>query len=72
MQQSSAMIQLWRSIFFSLKGVALANQAQKTEHSWAKKGRGAYWGKKRFAKKESNKMRRKYDKEKVEENKHAD
>jgi len=50
----------------------LANQAQKTEHSGAKKGRGAYWGRKKDAKKESNSVRRKNDKKIVKENKHAE
>lgn len=36
----------------------MANGARKTEHSGAKQGKGAYWGKKRFAKGESNKARR--------------
>jgi hypothetical protein len=40
----------------------MANQAKKTEHSGAKKGRGAYWGVKKDAKKESNIKRRQGDK----------
>lgn len=36
----------------------MANQAQKTEHSGPQKGRGAYWGRKRDAKAESNRVRR--------------
>ena len=50
----------------------MAYGAQKTEHSGAKKGRGAYWGKKRFAKKESNKMRRTNDKKSEKENKNVE
>ena len=33
-------------------------EAKKTEHSGAKHGRGAYWGRKHDAKKEGNKVRR--------------
>ena len=33
-------------------------EAKKTEHSGAKHGNGAYWGPKKDAKKESNKVRR--------------
>jgi hypothetical protein len=36
----------------------MAYRATKTEHTGAKHGRGAYWGPKREAKKESNKLRR--------------
>jgi len=36
----------------------MANQAKKTEHSGSKKGTGAYWGRKKDAKHESNKKRR--------------
>ncbi|GAC13680.1 hypothetical protein [Aliiglaciecola lipolytica] len=36
----------------------MAFGVKKTEHNGAKKGRGAYWGKKRFAKFESNRRRR--------------
>ena len=36
----------------------MAYGARKTEHSGPKKGRGAYWGRKCIAKKESNKKRR--------------
>lgn len=36
----------------------MAYGARKTEHSGPKKGRGAYWGRKWIAKKESNKKRR--------------
>ena len=36
--------------------------AKKTEHSGAKKGCGAYWGRKVAAKKESNRQRREDDK----------
>lgn len=37
-------------------------EAKKTEHSGAKKGEGAYWGSKRDAKKESDKIRRRWSK----------
>jgi hypothetical protein len=40
----------------------LRNEAKKTEHSGAKKGKGAYWGRKKVAKHESNRMRRIDDK----------
>ena len=33
-------------------------KAKKTEHVGAKRGRGGYWGPKKDAKKESNKIRR--------------
>ena len=36
----------------------MAYAASKTEHSGSKKGRGAYWGHKVNAKKESKKLRR--------------
>jgi hypothetical protein len=36
----------------------MASKAHKTDHSGPKKGRGAYWGRKKNAKKESNKVRR--------------
>ena len=36
----------------------MGNEAKKTEHTGAKKGSGAYWGRKVAAKKESNKQRR--------------
>jgi len=36
----------------------MANKAAKTEHSGAKHGSGAYWGRKADAKRESNKTRR--------------
>jgi hypothetical protein len=36
----------------------MAYRAKKTEHTGAKHGRGAYWGSKKEAKQESNKLRR--------------
>lgn len=36
--------------------------AKKTEHVGAKKGKGAYWGRKQIAKAESNRVRREDDK----------
>lgn len=36
--------------------------AKKTEHAGAKKGCGAYWGRKKVAKAESNRVRREADK----------
>jgi len=36
--------------------------AKKTEHAGAKKGKGAYWGRKEAAKSESNRLRREADK----------
>ena len=41
----------------------MAYEAKKTEHSGAKHGNGAYWGRKKDAKKESNKIRRRNAKE---------
>jgi len=40
----------------------MAQQAKKSEHSGSKKGRGAYWGRKKDAKSESKRLRRKTDK----------
>ena len=40
----------------------MANQAKKTEHAGPKKGSGAYWGRKKPAKTESNRARREADK----------
>jgi len=36
----------------------MAGNARKTEHTGSKKGRGAYWGRKADAKRESNRARR--------------
>ena len=43
----------------------MAHKAQKTEHTGAKHGNGAYWGAKRDAKRESNKLRRREGKQAV-------
>ena len=43
----------------------MAHQAKKTEHAGAKKGKGAYWGRKVDAKKESRRVRREADKKSV-------
>lgn len=43
----------------------MAYQAKKTEHSGPKKGKGAYWGRKVAAKKESNRQRREMNKESI-------
>lgn len=40
----------------------MAHQAVKTEHAGAKKGSGAFWGRKADAKRESNRRRRANDK----------
>ena len=40
----------------------MAHTARKTEHSGSKKGRGAFYGRKAAAKKESNHLRRQSDK----------
>jgi hypothetical protein len=40
-------------------------QAKKTEHAGAKHRRGAYWGRKFDAKKESNKVRRRDSRRKI-------
>jgi len=45
-----------------------AHQGGKTEHSGAKHGKGAYYGRKKDAKKDSNKNRRANDKKTVDEN----
>ena len=45
----------------------MAHQVKKTEHSGAKKGKGAYWGRKVDAKKESDRRRREEDKNTVVE-----
>ena len=42
--------------------------AKKTEHAGAKKGCGAYWGRKVAAKKESNRLRREDGKLSIVEN----
>ena len=42
-------------------------EAKKTEHAGAKHGSGAYWGPKKDAKKESNKVRRRNWKREVRE-----
>jgi hypothetical protein len=39
----------------------VGNRAQRTEHAGAKKGRGAYYGRKREAKRDSAKLRRRND-----------
>lgn len=36
----------------------MAGRVKKAEHAGPKKGRGAYWGRKADAKRESNKVRR--------------
>lgn len=45
----------------------MAYRAHKTEHTGAKHGRGAYWGSKYEAKKESNKLRRKNQREEIQQ-----
>jgi hypothetical protein len=42
--------------------IIMAQQVKKSEHSGSKKGRGAYWGRKKDAKTESNRLRRETDK----------
>ena len=44
----------------------MGHEAKKTEHGGAKKGKGAYWGRKKDAKKESNRVRREIDKDEVQ------
>lgn len=46
----------------------MAHAAVKTEHAGAKHGNGAYWGRKKAAKVESNKKRRRNDKLACREN----
>ncbi len=43
----------------------MAGNARKTEHAGSKKGRGAYWGRKADAKRESNRTRREFAKRTV-------
>jgi hypothetical protein len=43
----------------------VAENAKKTEHAGPKKGRGAYWGRKADAKRESNRTRREVAKQAV-------
>lgn len=45
----------------------MACGAKKTEHVGSKKGRGAYWGRRVAAKKDSNRKRRENDKASVAE-----
>ncbi|MBI2689322.1 MAG: hypothetical protein HYX27_23705 [Acidobacteria bacterium] len=40
-------------------------EAKKTEHNGPKRGKGAYWGRKREAKKQSNKIRRENGKSEI-------
>lgn len=48
----------------------MALRAKKTEHVGAKKGRGAFYGHKAEAKRDSNRRRRKGDKEAIAEQAH--
>ena len=50
-----------------MEAIKEANQGGKTEHSGAKKGKGAYYGRKKEAKRDSNKNRRKADKAQAKE-----
>jgi len=50
-----------------LRGLDMAHNAKKTEHSGAKRSRGGYAGQKRAAKHESNKLRRLTDRRAVRE-----
>ena len=45
----------------------MAHWSKTTEHSGAKKGKGAYWGRKKTAKKDSNVGRRVNDKKAVKD-----
>lgn len=45
----------------------MAQNANKTEHSGAKKGSGSYWGRKRDAKEESSKKRRADERQQVKD-----
>lgn len=51
----------------NIEGMHEANQGGKTEHSGAKKGKGAYYGRKKEAKRDSNKNRRNADKAQTKE-----
>jgi hypothetical protein len=50
------------TLFWKVGGLHMAQQAKKSEHTGPKKGRGAYWGRKKDAKTESNRLRRESDK----------
>ena len=54
-------------VFFNSIGIEEGQNAGKTEHSGAKKGKGAYYGRKKDAKSDSNKKRRSDDKAAVSE-----
>ncbi len=45
----------------------MAHRANRTEHSGAKRGRGAYWGHKADAKEHSNRLRREDDRRSAKE-----
>ena len=45
----------------------MGNRAKRTEHSGPKKGKGPYWGRKRWAKRDSAVRRRQDGREKIEE-----
>jgi hypothetical protein len=49
-----------------MSGIEEAAKAKKTEHSGAKKGKGAYYGRKKDAKKDSKKARRENDKKETD------
>lgn len=49
----------------------MALKARKTEHSWAKKGRGAFWGRKAEAKLASNRQRREDGRRAIDEQLHV-
>ena len=51
----------------NIEGMHEANQGGKTEHSGAKKGKGAYYGRKKEAKRDSNKNRRSAGKDQSKE-----
>lgn len=48
----------------------MANNVRKTEHSGAKHGNGAHWGRKWEAKKQSNKLRRTIDRKETAKGEH--
>lgn len=56
-----------RKLMEAVKQLDEAYQGGKTEHSGAKKGKGAFYGRKKEAKRDSNKNRRRADKDAVSE-----
>ena len=66
-EKDEAFLKQWYMESDISESIEEANQGGKTEHSGAKKGKGAYYGRKKDAKKDSNKNRRANDKSAVNE-----